>query len=330
MRAYIIRRLLLIIPTLLLVTVIIFFLARMIPGNVIDIMLAEQPIKEYKTDEKGGRFGVGEYTRADIEHALGLDVPIHVQYGRWLSNIILHGDLGTSLYKKTPVLREIINRLPVSFELGLIAIFTALLIALPVGVYSAIRQDTVGDYLGRSLAIACIALPSFWLGTLVMVVPAIWWRWSPSMEYVSLVEDPLANLGMLIIPGIILGMVMSGTCMRMTRTMMLEVLRQDYIRTAWSKGLREKVVVMRHALKNALIPVVTIIGLQLPVLIGGSVILEQIFNLPGIGRLLVDVINNRDYTMLSGINLFIAFLVLLINLGVDVVYAYLDPRIRYR
>jgi len=330
MRAYVIRRLLLIIPTLLLVTIIIFFLARMIPGDVIDIMLAEQPIKEYKTDETGSRVGVGEFTRADIEHALGLDVPIHVQYGRWLTGIITRGDLGTSLYKKTPVIDNIITRFPVSFELGLIAIVTALLIALPVGVYSAVRQDTIGDYLGRSFAIACIALPSFWLGTLVMVVPAIWWRWSPPMEYVSFIEDPLANLGMFIIPGIILGMVMSGTCMRMTRTMMLEVLRQDYIRTAWSKGLRERVVVMRHALKNALIPVVTIVGLQLPVLIGGSVILEQIFCLPGIGRLLVDVINDRDYTVLSGINLFIAALVLIINLGVDLVYGYLDPRVHYR
>jgi peptide/nickel transport system permease protein len=168
------------------------------------------------------------------------------------------------------------------------------------------------------------------LGTMVMVFPSIWWNWSPSMKYIPFIEDPLGNLGMFIIPAIILGMVLSGVTMRMTRTMMLEVLRQDYIRTAWSKGLRERMVIIRHALKNALIPVVTVIGLQLPILIGGSVILENIFNLPGIGRLMVEVINNRDYTVLSGINLITATIVLLINIGVDLTYAYLDPRVHYK
>lgn len=316
MRAYIIRRLLLVLPTLWLVTVIVFFSVRFIPGDVAEMIVAEQQ-------------SITGVNLEAIRHELGLDVPVHIQYGRWTWGL-LHGDLGNSLWSCSPVTEQIIPRLPVSFELGLMALIVAQLIALPVGIYSAVRQDTGGDYLGRSLAIACIALPSFWLGTLIMVYPSIWWNWSPSMVYIPFVKDPLENLGMFIIPAVILGMVLSGTTMRMTRTMMLEVLRQDYIRTAWSKGLKERVVVMRHALKNALIPVVTIVGLQLPFLIGGSIILEDIFNLPGMGRLLIFSLNKRDYPVLSGINLITASFVLLINLGVDLVYAYLDPRVHYK
>jgi peptide/nickel transport system permease protein len=211
----------------------------------------------------------------------------------------------------------------------LIALLTSLFIALPIGIYSAIRQNTLGDYFARSVAIASIALPSFWIGTMIMVFPSIWWGWTPPMKYVPFFKDPSENLQMFFIPGLILGMFLSGTTMRMTRTMMLEVLRQDYIRTAWSKGLKERVIVVRHALKSALIPVVTIVGLRLPILIGGSIILERIFVLPGVGWLLVDVINSRDYTVLQGLNLFIAMFVLVINLVVDLTYAYLDPRIHY-
>jgi peptide/nickel transport system permease protein len=267
-------------------------------------------------------------TTESVRHSLGLDVPIQVQYGRWLLGTV-QGDLGKSLWTGRAVTDEILGRLPISFELGLFAIITSLLIAIPIGVYSAMRQDTWGDYVGRSIAILAISLPSFWLGTIVIVYPSIWWNWSPPMEYIPFVSDPAGNLLQFIIPGAIMGMVMSGTTMRMTRTMMLEVLRQDYIRTAWSKGLSEWIIVFRHALKNALIPVVTIVGVTLPVLIGGSVILEQIFALPGIGRLLIEAVNRRDYPVISGINLFLASFVLIINLAVDVIYAYLDPRVRY-
>jgi peptide/nickel transport system permease protein len=210
------------------------------------------------------------------------------------------------------------------------AMITALIIALPIGTYSAIRQDTGGDYVGRSIAILCISLPGFWLGTMVIVFPSVWWNWTPSMEYIPFLSDPGTNLVQFIIPAVIMGMVMSGNTMRMTRTMMLEVLRQDYIRTAWSKGLAERVVVTRHALKNALIPVVTIVGLQVPILIGGTAIMEQIFVLPGVGRYLVEALGRRDYPILSGINLIMASFVLVVNLVVDVIYAYLDPRIQYR
>jgi peptide/nickel transport system permease protein len=205
-----------------------------------------------------------------------------------------------------------------------------MIIALPIGIFSAIRQDTGGDYTGRTLAILFISLPTFWTGTMVVVYPSVWWGWAPEVEYIPLLDDPLRNLGQFIVPALILGMVMSGTAMRMTRTMMLEVLRQDYIRTAWSKGLEERTVVMRHALKNALIPVITVVGIQVPILIAGSVILETIFNLPGIGLLLIQALGQRDYPAICGINVFMATFVLLINLAVDLTYAWLDPRVQYR
>jgi len=320
MRAYLIRRLLLIIPTLFLTTVIVFATVRAIPGNVLELMTVEMQHES----------GLGkELTVEYLKHELGMDVPIYIQYGRWLGGV-LQGDLGRSLWTRSIVTDKLMKGIPISMELGVLAMITALLIALPIGVYSAIRQDTWGDYVGRTIAILCISLPSFWLGTMVMVYPSIWLGWSPRVEYVPLVENVGANLLQFAIPGFILGMVMSGTTMRMTRTMMLEVLRQDYIRTAWSKGLRERVVIFRHALKNALIPVVTIVGLQLPVLIGGSVVLEQIFTLPGIGFLLIEAINKRDYPVISGVNVVMASFVLILNLVVDLAYAYLDPRVQYQ
>ena len=191
------------------------------------------------------------------------------------------------------------------------------------------RQDTAADYLGRSIAILGLATPNFWLGLLVVLYPAIWWGWSPPMELIPLAEDPLGNLRMFLIPSLIVGTASAAATMRMTRTMMLEVLRQDYIRTACAKGLRERVVVMRHAVKNALIPVVTLIGLQLPILIGGSVIMENIFNLPGLGRLMVVALKDRDYPVVSGVNLFFATAVVLFNLLIDLLYSYLDPRVRH-
>jgi len=317
MRAYIIRRLLLMVPTIVLASLIIFLIIRLIPGDIIDLMLAEQV---------GGQ----KLERADIERALGMDVPWHVQYGRWVSGIITRGDMGVSLWKSTPVSEMVLQRVPVTFELGFLALVVALLISFPVGIYSAIRQDTWGDYVTRSIAIIFISVPAFWTGTMVMIFPALWWGWSPQVLLVSFTEDPLGNLQMFIVPAAILGMLLSGVNMRMMRTMMLEVLRQDYIRTAWAKGLRERAVVVRHALKNALIPVITIIGLQMPVMIGGTVILEQIFVLPGMGLLLLESITKRDYTVVSGIMLFFATGMLLINLLVDITYAYLDPRVAYR
>ena len=319
MRTYVIRRLLLVVPTLFLVTIVVFLVVRMIPGDVVDAMMADMVHLSPVDDE----------LREIIRHRLGLDLPVHVQYGRWIGGV-LQADLGVSLRGEVPITPRILARLPVTFELGVFAIVIGLLISLPIGIYSAIRQNTIGDYAGRGIAVTFISVPTFWTATMVLIFPAIWWGWSPSMVLIRFTEDPLGNLGMFLVPAAILGTVLSGTTMRMTRTMALEVLRQDYIRTAWSKGLEEKVVVMRHVLKNALIPVVTIVGFQLPILMGGSVILEQIFVLPGIGTLLLDSIQKRDYPIVSGINLFLATAVVLINLVIDLTYAYLDPRVRYR
>ncbi len=258
MRAYIIRRLLLIIPTLFILSLIVFFSVRFIPGDFIDVMLGKNEFQ-------------GHVDREALERMLGLDVPAHVQYVRWLGDIVLHGSLGHSLVAGRPAVEEkIVGRLPVTIQLGLMSIAIGLLIALPIGIYSAIRQDTAADYLGRSIAIIGLATPNFWLGIMVMIYPAIWWGWAPPMEVIRFTEDPLGNLGVFLIPSLILGTYLSAATMRITRTMMLEVLRQDYIRTAWSKGLKERIVVIRHAIKNALIPVVTLIGLQLPILVGGA------------------------------------------------------------
>jgi peptide/nickel transport system permease protein len=300
-------------------------MVRLIPGTVVDILMSEL------TATAGtGMQGGAALDRAELIHKMGLDVPIHIQYGRWISGIILHGDLGESLRTRRAVTEMMAPKIPVTLELGAMALVLAVLIAVPLGVYSAIRQDTIGDYIGRSIAIALIAIPGFWIATMVMVFPSIWWHWTPSTEYIQLTRDPWGNIRMLIIPALVLGTAMAGGTMRMVRTMMLEVLRQDYVRTAWSKGLKERVVIIRHALKNALIPVVTIVGMQLPVMIGGTVIIEQIFVLPGMGRLMLEAINRRDYTIVSGVNLLIASFVLLTNLVVDMTYGFLDPRVHYK
>ena len=292
---------------------------QLLPGNIVDSVM-----------QRAVRSG-GTVDREALERALGLDVPMHVQYGRWIGDIFLHGSLGVSLRNTgDAVTTKILDRMAVTFELGLLAILTALLLGLPIGIYSAIRQDSIGDYLGRSFAIIFLAVPNFWLATMIVLYPAIWWGWTPDLEVIPFTEDPLGNLRQFIIPALLTGMFMSGVTMRMTRTMMLEVLRQDYIRTAFAKGLKERLVISRHALKNALIPVITIAGLELPLLVGGTVIIEQIFALPGIGRLLLDSLHIRDYTVVAGINLVIATAVVVTNLLVDMSYSYLDPRVRYR
>ena len=228
MRAYIIRRLLLIIPTLFILTILVFLSVRFLPGDVIDAMAG-------RTD-----WWEGGIDREVVERRLGLDQPGYVQYGRWMGGILLRGSLGKSLMGDWPVEERLFDRLPITLELGVMAILMGLVIALPVGIYSAIRQDTVADYAGRILAILGLATPNFWLGIMVMIYPAIWWGWAPPMEMVPFAEDPWGHLGILVIPSLIVGTALSAGTMRLTRTMMLEVLRQDYIRTAWAKGLKEK------------------------------------------------------------------------------------------
>ncbi len=326
MYAYMIRRVALLIPTLILLTLIVFLVIRLMPGKIVDMM-----VTMHGKEELGTTAQQGAMLDADaIRHMLGLDLPIHVQYFRWVGNIILHGNLGESMWSKRNLTTELQARIPVTFELGLIALIISTSIALPVGVFSAIRQDTPGDYAGRTLSILALAVPGFWIGTMIMVYPSIWWNWSPPMQYISFSANPAENLKIVIIPAVLLGASMSGGVMRYTRTMMLEVLRQDYVRTAWSKGLRERVVVIRHAMRNTLIPLVTIMAPEVSVLIGGSVIMEQIFNLPGMGRYLLQTITDRDYIVVSGANLVYGAVTMFLILATDLSYAYLDPRVRYR
>jgi len=322
-RGYLIRRFLLIIPTVLIVSILVFLLSRFVPGNVIDMMVMEM-------SDLGEAKAAADINEDWIREKLGLDVPIHVQYGRWIGGILTRGDFGASLWTQRPLIDELRRRIPVTFELSLMSLTLGLLIAIPIGVYSAIRQDTISDYIGRTFAIVGLSVPNFWVGTMVMVIPAVIWGWSPPVEYIPLVEDPLGNLGQFAIPAVIMGTATSAGLMRMTRTMMLEVLRNDYIRTAWSKGLTERTVILRHALKNASLPLITMLGARIPALLSGAVIMEQIFTLPGMGRLMIQAINVRDYPIISGVNLIMASLVLVCILAVDISYAWLDPRIRYR
>jgi peptide/nickel transport system permease protein len=318
MQAYLVRRLLALIPTLVFASLIVFVTVRLIPGDIIDLMLSSNDI------------GADKKSREQLEAALGLDRPMVTQYFRWVGAIVFEGSLGKSLWQNTSVMQEVLHRLPITFELGLMALLVALLFGIPIGVYSAVRQDTPGDYITRSFAILALAVPGFWLGTLVMVFPSIWWGWSPEVKFTPFSQAPLTNLGQMAIPALILGLAFSAVTMRLTRTMMLEVMRQDYIRTALAKGLATRTTILRHALRNALIPVVTLVGLQAPVLFGGSVIMEQIFVIPGMGLLLLDAVSQRDYPVITGVFLIVGIAVMLINLLVDLSYGLLDPKVRYR
>lgn len=314
-----------IIPTLFVVTVIVFMLVRIIPGNVIDMILAERKFEEGIVEEEK----TIELQREALSHALGLDVPVHIQYIRWIGNVF-RGDLGKSLWTRVPIVEEVKDRLPVTIELSIMSLMISILIGVPIGVYAAIRQDSIGDYIMRSFSILGLSVPSFFVATLIMIWPSIWWNWSPEMLYIPFVEDPLGNLWQFFIPALIMGLHSSAGLMRVTRTMMLEIMRQDYIKTAWSKGLKERVVITRHALKNTLIPVVTIVGGMIPTLFAGSVIMEQMFNLPGMGRYLLAAATSRDYPVISSYNLCMAVLVLFVILATDIAYAYVDPRVRYK
>ena len=316
MRTYLLRRVFALLPTLFFASLIVFVTIRLIPGDVIDLMMSQNDVAADKL------------SREQVVAALGLDKPVWEQYLHWVSRIVFHGDLGKSLWQGTPVAESLAARLPVTFELGLIALVVGLLIAIPIGVYSAVRQDTRGDLLARSFAIVLLAVPSFWLGTVVVVFPSIWWGWSPEVDFVRFTDGPWKNLQLMLIPGVILGASLSAITMRLTRTMMLEVLRQDYIRTAWAKGLNEPLVVMRHALRNALIPVITLVGIQAPLLIGGAVVMETIFVIPGMGLLLLEAVNSRDYPIITGVFLVVGVAVMLINLAVDLTYGLLDPKVR--
>ncbi|HEY1292431.1 MAG TPA: ABC transporter permease [Chloroflexota bacterium] len=314
MSRYLIRRLLLLVPTLIGVSIVVFVLVRLLPGDAATLQL--QDAKASAADE------------AALRAQLGLDKPIYLQYVEWLGTL-LHGDLGHSFRSKQPIAQELAARVPVTLELGMIALMIGAMVATSIGVISAVRQDTWMDYTARSAAIALIAIPAFWLGTLVVTLPSVWWHWTPPLQYVKFTQDPVKNLGIVIVPALILGLGLSGGLMRLVRTQMLEVLHQDFIRTASAKGLAEQAVVTRHALKNAFIPALTVLGLQVGLLVSGTVVLESIFVLPGMGRYLLEAVQSRDYPAIQALNLIFATLIVVTNLIVDLLYGWLDPRVRY-
>ena len=313
MRHYVLRRLVIAIPSLLIASLIVFTLPRLIPGDVVQLMLEQ---KAYGRDLE------------DLRAKLGLDRPIPMQYLDWVRRLA-GGDLGESLWTHRPVLGELGRRMPVTLMLGFLAIAVAVVIGVPIGILSAVRPDGALDFLARSAAILGLSVPGFVQAIVVILLPAIWWGWTPRMGFTELAQGPGTYLLQFVLPAIILGTASAAAIMRLTRGMLLEVLRQDYVRTAWAKGLRERGVVLKHSLKNAIIPVVTVLGLQIAQIVGGSVIIESIFGLPGMGQFLVEAITQRDYPVIQGINLLIVVVIVATNLLVDLCYAVIDPRIRY-
>ncbi|HXH82919.1 MAG TPA: ABC transporter permease [Candidatus Tectomicrobia bacterium] len=315
MRVYVAKRLVIAVVTLLGMSVVIFVLMRLAPGNITDIIF-----------ESAGY--VDEADRKRLEAELGIDRPVPVQYVRWLGDL-LQGDLGKSYRYDLPAWEVIRPRIPVTVELAVLAMGFAILFGVPTGVVSAIRRGRPIDYVLRVLSLAGLSMPSFWLGMVVILLLVRSLGWIPSMTYVSPFEDLRANLFQFLLPALAVGYRSSALIMRITRSAMLEVLREDYIRTAWAKGQREAFVVWRHALKNASLPVVTLIGIEFAFLIGGLIVTETVFNLPGVARYLVDAIQFRDYPIVQNLAMLIAVVVVVANLTVDLVYTWLDPRITY-
>lgn len=316
MGRYFLQRLILTIPTLFGVTIIVFMMVRFLPGDILDTIL--------------GEFGnVSPQVKEDLADRFKLNTALHVAYWDWIRDLF-RGDLGVDPLRARPITQDLAARVPVSLELTVMSFAIGLLISIPIGILAAIRQDSPIDYIGRSTAVGMLAIPNFWLAVLVLTIPSRLWAWAPPVPFARFEDDPLKNLYIMVIPAGILGLGVAGGQMRLIRTQLLEVMRQDYIRTAWAKGLRERTVIINHALKNALIPVVTLIGIQIPLLIGGAVVIETIFSLPGMGRWLVESIINRNYAVVQALNLIVAALVVFVNLAVDMAYAYLDPRIRYQ
>ncbi len=316
MHIYLLQRLITAFLTLFGMSVVIFVLLRLVPGNIVDILFSSAGF-------------VNPAAKQEIARELGLDQPIPVQYGRWLRDIA-HGELGKSYRYDIPAWQVIKPRIPVTAELALLALLVAVLLGVPTGVLSAVRQDSATDYLLRLLSLAGLSMPSFWLGMVIILLLVSWAGWIPAMTYVSPFEDFKAHVLQFLFPALAVGYRSSALIMRITRSSMLDVLREDYIRTAWAKGQRERIVVFGHALRNATLPVITVIGIEFAFMIGGLVVTETVFNLPGVARYLVDAILWRDYPVVQNLVMFIAIVVVLANLTVDLLYGWLDPRIRYQ
>ena len=317
MRTYLAKRLLLIVPTLLGVAAVVFVIMRIIPGDVALLIL-------------GGDAGhIDRAQLAAMHRQLGLDQPLLVQFGTWLWGV-LRFDFGTSLWTGQPVIEELLIRLPLSLELAVLATIVSVLLAIPFGILSAVRQDTWLDYVIRVISIGGLAIPSFWVGILVILFLVIYFGWGPPLEFTPPWVDPWANFQQMVWPVVTVGYRYAAVTARMTRSTLLEVLREDYIRTAWAKGLRERAIVIRHALKNTMLPVITLIGTEFAFLIGGLVVTETVFTLNGVGRFVVDAVAHRDYPVVQALVFLIAFSFVIVNLVIDLAYAWFDPRIRYR
>ena len=315
MRYYVLRRVLLAILVLWLVHLMVFSMVRLFPGDVVMMRLAQDATMTKET-----------YERARQE--LGIDRPFLVQYGETMGQL-LRGDLGDSLLSGRPVKEELGDRVWLTLHLAIMSLIIAILIALPIGILSAIRQDTIADYGGRMFSILGLSLPDFWTGVVAILVLSLWFHWLPPRGFEEIWIDPIKVFQQLGIPALIIGFRFSAIIMRMTRSSMLEVLREDYIRTAWSKGLSEQRVIVGHALKNSFIPVITLVGQQFSILLGGTVIIETIFLLPGVGNMTLDAVIFRDYTLVQGAVIFFGGIMVVMNLLVDISYAWFDPRIRY-
>jgi peptide/nickel transport system permease protein len=313
-RRYIVGRLLLMIPTLVGVAILTFVIMRAVPGDIVALRYAGSSVPQEIIDQE--------------RHILGLDKPMWSQFVDWMISIS-HLDLGQSLWTGHSVVEEVQVRMPLSIELAVLATLFAVALAVPLGVVAAVKQDSWVDYAIRVFSIGGLAMPSFWIGIMMVLVTLTLWGWAPPVVFTPLFDDPVANLAGLILPAVAVGYRYSAVSMRMTRSTVLEVLREDYVRTARAKGLRETLVVVRHALRNALLPVVTVISLEFAFLIGGLVVTEQVFNLNGIGKLLVDAVAHRDYPLIQALVLLLASVFVLVNFVVDMVYVVLDPRIRY-
>lgn len=318
MSAYIIRRLLLMLPTILGASILIFGIMRILPGDVaLMILQAEDPSAQ-----------VDAQAYEQLKQELGLDKPLVVQYAEWIGGV-LRGDLGNSLRTRSSVAGEIVQRLPISLQIALMASAIGMLLGVPLGVLAAFRQDTWCDYGLRGVAAMGLAMPSFWIGIIILVVGARFFQWSPPIGYNPIWKGLGLNLTQLIWPGMVIGLAQISILSRMTRSSMLEVLREDYVRTARAKGLSERLVVLRHALRNAFIPVLTLAGLSLGFSLGGSVVMETIFTIPGMGLLFIEAARWRDYTVVQGLVLWMVLVFTFINLLIDLTYSWLDPRIRY-
>jgi peptide/nickel transport system permease protein len=319
MRPYILKRVFLMIPTLLGVALIVFLIMRVIPGDVALLILGG--------DDGGGQIDAKQLEA--VRRQLGLDRPLVVQFGTWLWGV-LRFDFGNSLWTGQPIIHELAIRLPLSLQLALMATVVSVLIAIPLGTLAAVRQDTWVDYVIRVVSIGGLAIPSFWIGILCILFLVILFGWGPPLEFTPPWVDPWVNMQMMIWPIVTVGYRYAAVTTRMTRSTLLEVLREDYIRTAWAKGLRERAVVVRHALKNSMLPVITLVGTEFAFLIGGLVVTETVFTLNGIGRFVVEAVGHRDYPVVQALVFLIAFSFVIVNLLVDLTYAWFDPRIRYR